>query len=177
LSLIKAEVTGELNRTIMAEETIDDNQESTPDEVADETVTEESSNDDVEAIKAENEKLKVERKQQQDRAVKAEKQLKAVKEKPQTENNSPISDEKYERLELQVKGYSDDEVESIMDLGGMKTLDNPLMKEAIALQRRKAKSESATPSGTAKSPVYQKFSERDLKNMPLAELEKIIPQE
>src|SRR5438067_698522 len=81
-----------------------------------------------------------------------------------------LSDEKYDRLELKTDGYSSDEVETIMELGGPKALTNPIVKEAIVSLRKKAKSQDATPSGTAKSPIYQKFTERDLRTMPLAEL-------
>lgn len=159
----------------MAEETIDDIQESTPDD------TEQSSEEttpevDVEALKAENERLAKVAKDQKGRADKAEILLKKQKKEPQIEINS-ISDEKYERLELKTDGYSSEEVETIMELGGSKALENPIVKEAIATMRKKAKSQEATPSATAKSPIYKNLSERDLQGMSLAELEKIIPQQ
>ncbi len=160
----------------MAEETVDEVQDSIPDDQGEQT-QESTEEVDVVALQAENARLQKIAQDQKGRADKAEIQLKKAKQPQQEASNSPISDEKYERLELKIAGHSEDEVNSIMDLGGLKALDNPLVKEAIAIQRRKSKSQDATPSGTAKSPIFQKFSERDLRNMPLAELEKIIPQE
>lgn len=157
----------------MDQETIDDTQESTTDEAVDETTTEESSNDDVETLKAELSKTQKIAQDQRGRAEKAEAKLKA---KSQSESTNQPSDEKYERLDLKTDGYKAEEVDMLMEIGGRKALENPLVKEAIAVMRRKSKSQEATPSGTAKSPIYQKFTERDLRNMPLAELEKIIPQ-
>ena len=60
--------------------------------------------------------------------------------------------------------------------GGRKALEDPLVSSAIEATRKKAKSQEATPQGTNKSAVYQKFTERDLKGMSAAELEKILPQ-
>jgi len=93
------------------------------------------------------------------------------------ESVSETSDERFERLELKTEGFSSTEVDQIMELGGRQALENPLLKEAIALQRKKAKSAQATPSGTAKSPVFKQYSEKDLKNLPIEEFEKLISQE
>lgn len=162
----------------MEEETIDEVQDSMPDDTVEIETDQSTEQVDVEALKLENARLKKIADDQKGRADKAEIRLKA-KDKPQEQestNNSPISDEKYERLELKTDGYSSEEVDHIMELGGLKSLENPLVKEAIANLRKKAKSEDATPSGTAKSPIYQKFTEQDLKRMPLEDLEKLIPQ-
>lgn len=161
----------------MAEETVDETQDSQTDEVDDST--EESSSEDVETLKAEIARKDKIIQDQKGRADKAEIQLKKARKESQSETNEPtgsISDEKYERLELKISGYSQAEVDSIMDLGGLKVLDNAVVQAGIATARKRAKSQDATPSGTAKSPVYQKYSERDLRNMPLGDLEKIIPQ-
>lgn len=93
------------------------------------------------------------------------------------EQSVPDSEERFERLELKTEGYSTEEIEQIMDLGGKAALQNKILQDAIALQRRRAKSKEATPSGTGKSPILQQFSERDLKNMSLSDLEKIVPQD
>lgn len=87
------------------------------------------------------------------------------------------SDERFERLELKTDGYKDDEIDFLMRNGGKQALKDKLVLSAIEAQRNKIKSQNATPSGTGKSAVYQKFTESDLKNMPLDELEKIIPKE
>jgi len=91
-------------------------------------------------------------------------------------NPSPASDDAWrQRIELKTDGYTSEEVDAIMELGGPQAINNPLVKEAIASIRKKAKSEAATPTDTAKSPIYQKFTEAELRAMPSAELEKILP--
>jgi hypothetical protein len=79
-------------------------------------------------------------------------------------------------LDLKTEGYKSEEVDFLMQNGGRKALDNPIVMAGIDAMRKKQKSQEATPSGTAKSAVYQKFTEADLKKMPLEELEKIVPQ-
>ena len=79
-------------------------------------------------------------------------------------------------MELKTEGYNSDEVDFLMQNGGRKALDNKIVMAGIESMRAKAKSEEATPSGTAKSTVYKKYTEEDLKEMPLEDLEKIIPK-
>jgi len=105
------------------------------------------------------------------------KKLKALEGKPSVE--SPNADERFERLELKTEGYSREEIDFIMQNGGSKVLenkDNNLVLDAIEASRKKKKSLDATPSGTNKSPVFQRYSQDDLNGMSLADLEKIIPR-
>lgn len=108
------------------------------------------------------------------------KQLKTTSETTETNSSNEttsIPDERFERLELKTDGYSDVEIAQIMDLGGKQALANPILQEAIALQRKRAKSKEATPSGTAKSPAFKGITDKDLKTMPLADFEKLVSEE
>lgn len=93
-----------------------------------------------------------------------------------TNEASPIPEDRLERQDLRIEGYSRDEVDFLMQNGGQKALDNPIVMAGIEAMRKKAKSTEATPSGTGKSTVYQKYTEQDLRRMSAEELEKIIPQ-
>ena len=120
------------------------------------------------------EELAEKNKQLYERAKKAEAKVKELEKKPK-ETNQPInSDERFERLELKTEGYNSDEVDFLMQNGGRKALDNTIAMAGIEAIRKKAKSQNATPSGTNKSPVYQKFTVQDLSKMSSEELEKII---
>ncbi len=113
-----------------------------------------------------------------DRVAKENKELKKKLDPPkslQTNESSP-TDERFERLELKTEGYKSDEVDFLMQNGGRKALENPIVMAGIEGIRAKAKSQDATPSGTGKSTVYKKYTEADLKRMPAEELEKIVPQ-
>lgn len=97
-----------------------------------------------------------------------------VQEHKQTNPNSD-TDIKLERLELKTDGYSSDEVDFIMSNGGRKALSSDYVTAAIESMRAKKKSQEASPEDSPKSPVYKKHTEQDLRNMPLSELEKILP--
>lgn len=86
-----------------------------------------------------------------------------------------FSMEKLERIELRQDGYSKDEVDEIMELGGAKVLGSKLVQSAIKAMRAEKKSKDATPEFSAKSPVYKKHTQEDLNGMSSAELEKILP--
>src|ERR1700687_5475925 len=81
------------------------------------------------------------------------------------EPTTSLSEERFERLELKTDGYSDAEIEQIMELGGKTALQNPILKEGLAVQRKKAKSQEATPAGTAKSPGYEGTTNKDIKTI------------
>jgi hypothetical protein len=130
---------------------------------------------DIEALKAQAAKAD-EYKSYADRVVKENKELKKKSEPLTTKQSSSDSDERFERLELKTEGYKSEEVDFLMQNGGRKALENPIVMAGIEAARKKQKSLDATPSGTGKSPVYQKFTEQDLKKMPLEDLEKIVPQ-
>lgn len=151
------------------------NEETEPTNAVEEEVSETSDEElDPVALKAERDAAIAERDLQHKRATKAEAKL---KEKPLTTNESSTnSDERFERLELKTEGYNSDEVDFLMQNGGRKALENSIAMAGIEAIRKKAKSTEATPSGTGKSAVYQKFTEPDLKKMSAEELEKIIPQ-
>jgi|SRR6185312_708636 len=95
----------------------------------------------------------------------------------QTNQSSSSPDERFERQDLRIDGYSNDEVDFIMRNGGKQALQDKLVIAAIETMRKETKSKEASPSGTGKSYTYQKFGERDLKRMSAEELEKIIPQD
>jgi hypothetical protein len=112
------------------------------------------------------------------RAKKAEEELKKFKAQPKAEetptNSSPGIEERLERHELMLKGYSADEVDEIMSLGGQKALGNEIIKAGIEAKRKARKSLEATPSESGKSPIFRKFTEDELRAMPTEELEKLL---
>lgn len=154
------------------------NQETEPINAVEEDVQDQETTEELDpvALKAERDAAIAERDLQHKRATKAEAKL---KEKPIINESSTDSklNERLERQDLRLEGYSKDEVDYLMQNGGQNALDNKIVMAGIEAIRKETKSKNATPSGTGKSVVYQKFGERDLKNMPLADLEKIIPQE
>jgi hypothetical protein len=86
------------------------------------------------------------------------------------------SEEKFDRMELRVDGYSTDEVDEIMALGGPKVLKSKLVQSAIKAMRDEKKSKDAEVNVSAKSPVFKKYTQQDLSNMSAKELEKILPK-
>ena len=96
------------------------------------------------------------------------------KDKPSINPVSPNIEERLERQDLRIEGYSNEEVDFILKNGGRPALSNEFVKGAIETMRNKRKSVEATPESGGKSPVFRKYTERDLRNMPLDKLEEIL---
>ena len=125
-------------------------------------------------------KAEASKKQLHARAVKAEakvKELSKPNEQPKETNNSPQGKLTVEeRVDLRLSGYSPEEVNFIERNGGMDALKDETVIAALDGIRAKKKSQEATPEGSPKSPVYKKYSQRDLQGMTLEQLEKIVPR-
>lgn len=156
----------------------DEEEEQEIAEESDEETDTTESEVDVEALKAQAAKAD-EYKKYADRVTAENKKLKQSQGTDALQNNGTSSDDNQwrERIELKVEGYKEDEVEFILQNGGRDSLDNPLVKAAINTVRKQQASLNATPSGTNKSPGYGKYTEKDLRNMSLEEIEKIVPRE
>lgn len=93
--------------------------------------------------------------------------------KPNQET-ATISPDRLDRIELMQEGYSREEVDTIMELGGRKMLDNPIVKGAIQVIRQQEKSKNASESLASKSPVFKKYTSEDLSKMSSADMEKVL---
>lgn len=81
------------------------------------------------------------------------------------------------KMELKTEGYSDDEIAYIQMSGGRAALDNAHVKAAIESMRAQKKAEAAAVDTTAgKSDVEKQYTEQQLRDMPTAELEKVLPK-
>lgn len=96
------------------------------------------------------------------------------KQKAEPKEDVIDKDERFERLELRADGYSKDEIEEIMALGGTKVLSSKIVQSAIKSMRAEKKSKDATEPLSSKSPVYKKFTQDDLSKMSSKEMEKIL---
>lgn len=93
------------------------------------------------------------------------------------ENSSPEISERLEKLELKTEGFSDQEIEFLKPYGGKKALENQYVKAALDAMREKDRAESAVVDvNSNKSDIEKKFTEDQLRNMPLEELEKLLPK-
>jgi hypothetical protein len=84
-------------------------------------------------------------------------------------------------VDLRLDGYSKSEVEFIMKNGGRKSLDDQNSITAVALRalrdQKKAEMEASKTADTSQmTEVERKYSPEQLRNMPLAELEKLVPK-
>lgn len=82
-----------------------------------------------------------------------------------------------ESMELKTDGYSSEEVEFIQRNGGRSKIDDPFVKAAIESMRKQKQAEQAAVSDAApKSDVEKQYTDEQLRNMPTAELEKLLPK-
>lgn len=110
------------------------------------------------------------------KAIAERKAKKAAQNQTQTSSEIGLSGKEVERLTLKVDGYNDDEIGKIMELGGVKALQNPLVKKAVEVMRQERQAENAqVDTDGAMSAFTRKYSEADLRKMSAAELEKILP--
>ncbi len=131
---------------------------------------------DVDAIKAEAEKATQFAKQALARAKKAEAELKTYKTTPPEQSKRTVVDID-EAVDLRLDGYTKEEVSIIMQNGGRKALENPVIKAGIEAVRTQRKAENAIPTqDTAKSEVERKHTKEQLQNMSAEELYKILPK-
>jgi len=96
--------------------------------------------------------------------------------KPVQKVDNVDKDERFERLELRADGYSKDEIDEIMSLGGTKVLNTKIVQSAIKFMRADAKSKDASATVSSKSPVYKKYTQEDLSKMSSKEMEKILAE-
>jgi len=162
---------------VQAQEEIVEQEENISEEQVEETESQEEESEDVTLSKSEFKKL-----QRKAIAYDATKELKEPKTAKSLSTLSEKTNDnslnvKLEKLELRADGYSPDEIEAIMDLGGAKALKNPVVQSAIKAMRAEQKSKDATESVSSRSPVFKKFTQDDLSKMSSAELEKILPQD
>lgn len=124
-------------------------------------------------------KLEEEKKKLEETNKKLYARLKSSPNKPlgQAVSQSPDITDKLEKLELRTKGYSDDEINFLKPYGGEKALENPYVKQALEIMREKAQAEKAVVDvDGGKSDIEKKYTDDQLKNMPIDELEKLLPK-
>ena len=94
-----------------------------------------------------------------------------------TKNNDGNDESNWrEKMELKTDGYSEKEIEFIQQNGGKKSLENPIVKEAISNIREQDKANNAVITDDNKSDVEKKYSPEQLEGMPVEELEKLLPK-
>lgn len=151
----------------MSEEQINDTITS------EENTDQENSGVDVEAILAENAKLKsiiIRRKEKEEKND----------DKPIINNKTNPNEDlakKIERMELKQDGYPDEIIDEIMNQGGKSFIETKLGKLAIERVMEQHNAEKAVDvTSTIKSPTGKTITSQDLSGMSSAEMEKLLPK-
>ena len=141
--------------------------------------------EDAEALTEKLEKAEKAKKQILARAKKAEEELKALKVPPPTQTITKEepqgSDEKlWEIAEMIQEGYTRADADFISKNGGKSALKDPNSYVSIALksikeQRAAEIAASQTGNQSNASEVERKYTEEQLKSMPLSKLKEILP--
>jgi hypothetical protein len=150
---------------IKEEETFEVDESETEEEVE-----EESSEDEENSTQ-----LREELKKQKEETAKLQRLLKKeAKKAEESTTESNISKEDLERIRLTAKGYEDDEIDLVMELGGVEKLQNPVVQKAVEAIRTEKKQASAQASGKTQSKPKRTFTKTELQSMPLDKLEQMI---
>lgn len=112
------------------------------------------------------------------RAEKAEKQAKKEPEsskEDKAENQGQPYEDKIARLEMKIQGYSDDEIDIINELGGVKSLNNPVVKKAVEVFREeREKAKALNIEGVGGSGSAREYSPNEIANMSAEEYRKKV---
>src|SRR3990167_5860510 len=107
------------------------------------------------------------------RAKKAEERNKRLREAVEEEEEKPKTPEiqkqgrgeesRFERIDLRLEGYNEEEVEYLMTLGGKRALQSQEVKDFMEYKRQKKQSEVKSPSPSSRSmPTFDKTPLREL---------------
>ena len=111
------------------------------------------------------------------RLLKKESKSKEEDSKPSPSNDSNVvTKEDLERLRLEAKGYEEDDVDLIMKFGGVKALEDEAIKDVIEVRREKRQQESAQATSKTQSKGTRRYSQEQLRDMPLEKLETLIKE-
>ncbi len=108
-------------------------------------------------------------KKERERADALERELNALK-----TSSNPSDNEWKERMEIKLEhGIKDDEtLNFVMKNGGVKALDNPLVKAAIQRKKEDNEAQEAVAFNTSpKSPIERRFSQEEIQSMSVADME------
>lgn len=86
--------------------------------------------------------------------------------------------DRLEEIDLRARGYNDDEISVLQKYGGIAALKDPIIMAGIDNMRAKNAAERAAiveDTGGA-SDLERKFTHEQLKDMPLDEMEKLMPK-
>lgn len=135
------------------------------------TVEETTENHDVDVdLQAEVERLRAE-----NGSLKREKSKLKKKVTTVTSQTDEEIQERVERIELRAEGYSDDQIQEILDLGGKKVLERPTIKAAFESAKQQAQTAKAADIKSGGTFGEAGYTPEDVRNMSSDEyLEKVI---
>lgn len=150
-------------------------------ETTDETVTDSAEEKEVPKFTEAEKKLYARAKKAEAASREYKEKLDALSKQPKPE---PLPNQTVSEVEkfYAVKDLDRDEFTTLSteakDLGvdGFKYINSPAGQARLQSIRDKKKSEEATPATGTRSPIFQKYSEDELRSLPSSELEKILPR-
>lgn len=100
---------------------------------------------------------------------------KKEEESPKSDNSSnAVTKEDLERLRLEAKGYEEEDIDLIMKFGGVKALEDESIKDVINIRKEKRQQVNAQATSKTQGKSSRKYSQEQLRAMPLDKLEKLI---
>ena len=126
--------------------------------------------DDYNRLKQEKEELENKNKQLYARVKKSEPL------KTNAETNSATIEDVNLKLEMNSRGIPLELLSDVKKYGGVKALDDPFIKPSLDSKIQQMKAEKATEiNSSQKSAIEKQYTPQELRAMPTAELEKLLP--
>lgn len=101
-----------------------------------------------------------------------------LKETPDSTEDKDDIRREIEELKLAQKGYSDEQITKIFELGGLKALDNPIVKAGLdsTFAKDEVKKKTQIFSSVSSSEGKKEVTADDIKNMSSKDMEKYLPK-
>jgi hypothetical protein len=96
-------------------------------------------------------------------------------EKPSDDSNV-VTKADLERIRLEAKGFDDDQIEFLMKFGGTQALKDDAIKTVVDTMAEKKKQLNAQATSKTQGTSSRRYSQEDLRAMPLEKLEKLIKE-
>lgn len=93
-----------------------------------------------------------------------------------SDDSNVVTKADLERIRLEAKGFDEDQVEFLMKFGGSQALKDEAVKQVVDTMAEKKKQLNAQASGKTQGTGSRKYSQEDLRAMPLEKLEKLIKE-
>jgi hypothetical protein len=96
------------------------------------------------------------------------------KKEEKTETKDSLNSDEVSRLRLEIKGYDDEQIDFLMNIGGLNALKIPAVKKVVDTMKEEKSQLQAQATSKSQGKSSKTYSDAEIKAMPVAKLEQLI---